>query len=129
MGTGGWNTPLVGAADRGHIDIVKLLLSKGAHVNKMGTEGLTALAAASEGGHIGIVKLLLAKGADINKGDLEGWGTALATAAKEGHTGIVKLLLQKGADGTIKNKRGETAYDLAANKEIRKLIEQRKSKK
>lgn len=40
--------------------------------------------------------------------------TALHCAAQYGHTGVVALLLERGCDPGIRNSRGETALDLAA---------------
>ena len=51
------------ASHEGHIDIVKLLLDKGADVNAKSKDGDTALKAASVKGHTEIVELLKAHGA------------------------------------------------------------------
>jgi ankyrin repeat protein len=59
------DTPLMGAAEHGHQEIVSILLTSGANVNKVNSEGKTALSLAAEKGHLEIVKLLLAAGADI----------------------------------------------------------------
>jgi ankyrin repeat protein len=48
------------------MDIVKLLLEKGADVNPQGEYSDTPLRSACFGGHIDIIKLLLEKGADVN---------------------------------------------------------------
>jgi hypothetical protein len=61
----GKDTPLMGAAEHGHQEIVSILLTSGANVNKVNSEGKTALSLAAEKGHLEIVKLLLAAGADI----------------------------------------------------------------
>ena len=64
------------------MDIVQLMLSKGADPNK-------GLSLAAEYGHMDIVQLLLSKGADPNEG--------LWYAAEGGHMDIVQLMLSKGA--------------------------------
>jgi len=51
-------TPLYWASRIGHIDVVKLLLEKGADVNAADQFGQTPLYWASRIGHIDVVKLL-----------------------------------------------------------------------
>jgi ankyrin repeat protein len=51
----------MGASFRGHTDVVKALLAKGADVNAKSSDGETALIAASVGDHAEIVKMLLAR--------------------------------------------------------------------
>jgi ankyrin repeat protein len=46
----------------------------------------------------------------------------LHNAVIHNHIEIVRLLLETGADGSIKNKKGQTALDLAQSQEIRDLI-------
>lgn len=66
-------TPLFQASAYGRLDVVKLLLAKGAavrftvHDDAEGDDpGCTPLLLAAENGHLEIVRLLLAKGADVN---------------------------------------------------------------
>ncbi len=79
------------AADKGHTEVVKLLIDKGADVNFRENE---ALKYAANMGHTDTVKLLIERGADVNAQD----GKALIEAAYEGHTDTIKLLIEKGAD-------------------------------
>ncbi|KAF8324400.1 ankyrin repeat-containing domain protein [Amanita rubescens] len=81
----------------GHIEIVQMLLDKGADVNEWGGQYGNALHAASFCGYAKIAKLLLDNGADINAMDGE-HGNALQTASSYGHAEIVKFLLNDGAD-------------------------------
>ena len=67
------------AAGRGHADVAKLLLDKGADVNAKTGKGKTALMMAAENGHADIVHALLGKGADVNAKTSNGW-TALLLA-------------------------------------------------
>jgi len=80
---------------------VKLLLDKGADVNKKTDIGETALMTASYGGNVEVVKLLLAKGADINVKNSKG-ETALMIAK------------DKGKD--VMNSKGKTALKMAKEK-------------
>jgi ankyrin repeat protein len=58
------------------------------------------------------VKRLLEKGADIN-GQNDGGNTILHYCASFGRLSMCKHLIRNGANVLIKNKRGETAYDMA----------------
>jgi ankyrin repeat protein len=78
------------AAERGYINIVKLLLP----ISDPTAENSYALQWAAKNKHLEIVKLLLEAGADPKAED----SCALLWAAGEGHLEIVKLLLEAGAD-------------------------------
>ena len=54
------------ASHNGHEEVVKLLIEKGAEVNRTGKAGVTALLAASLQGQGEIVRLLIEKGAEVN---------------------------------------------------------------
>jgi ankyrin repeat protein len=98
-------TALVWASKQGHLQIIKLLLAKGADVNAKDESGLTALVEASGNGGLEIVKFLLAKGADVNGEGNKGW-TALKSAVDHCDVQIVKTLLDKGADINVEGAEG-----------------------
>jgi ankyrin repeat protein len=54
------------ACQNGHIDIVELLIDKGANVNIKNYKGRTGLFVVCLEGRIGLVKLLIDKGVDVN---------------------------------------------------------------
>ena len=70
------------ASQNGHLEIVKLLIEKGANINAQDDDDWTALMDASRKGHLEIVKLLIAnKIANINAQDNYG-RTALMFASQ-----------------------------------------------
>ena len=73
------------------MDIVRLLLERGALIDKAKDNGDTPLIIASEEGHVDTVRLLLEKGASIEEVDNDG-DTPLTTARDNGHSEIVHLL-------------------------------------
>jgi ankyrin repeat protein len=115
-------TALAGASRHGHLQVIKLLLAKGADVNAKGQYERTALSEASGSGHLEIVKLLLVKGADVNAKDDSGW-TALMFAAMDGNVEIVQALLDKGPDiNHVGGMHCTTALDWAESDEVVKLL-------
>ena len=122
----GGYTALQLASMRGHTEVVKLLLDRGASVDEKGEDGDTALMRASYGGHTEVVKLLLDRGASVDEKDTDG-NTALMLASQNSHTEVVKLLLDRGASLTEKNNDGDTALvavnDKNGNTAILALVE------
>ena len=110
-------TALSYAAEKGHDEVVKLLLEKdGIDLNSKSTNSQTALSYAAWNGHNEVVKLLVKKdGIDLNSKDTLGNQTALSYAAEKGHDTVVKLLLEKdGIDLNSKDTYGQTALSYAA---------------
>ncbi len=103
------HTALYYAAEKGHFNIAKLLLDKGAKVNH--ESGDSALLWACHYGHVDIVKLLIENGADVNAKRSIDDSTPLSFAVHRNHKEIVELLLEKGADANVANQHGETALD------------------
>jgi ankyrin repeat protein len=58
-------TPLLWAAENGHVVVVKLLLEKGAKLETKAKYGQTPLLWAAKNSHTAVVKLLLEKGAKL----------------------------------------------------------------
>jgi ankyrin repeat protein len=107
-------TPLLIAAEKGHHEVVELLLDTG-HVNieAKGSDHKTPLATAVEKGYVETATLLLEKGADPNAKDGNGV-TPLLWAARLGYEAVVRLLLEKGADPNAKDGNGVTPLLWAA---------------
>lgn len=97
-------TPLHGAAENGPLELVKLLVSKGAKVNAVDKEFSMPLAKAVQADNLEIAKFLLEQGADktINHSDTE-FQTAIfkASSAK-----MAQLLIANGANVSESDKKG-----------------------
>jgi ankyrin repeat protein len=82
-------TPMLLAAERGHLSVIKILLNRGAAIDA---------------------------GCDCPTSEGAGW-TPLMVAIVDGHDEVAEFLMEKGADMNRKNQAtGETALELAANK-------------
>ena len=125
----GGSTPLHGAAEGGHEEIVELLIVAGADLHArtvpmLGGGGWTPLHSAARQGHREIVELLIANGTDVNSRDSTG-KSSLHDAALEGHKEIVELLIIKGADLNAESGYYGTPLHVAAgigHKEIVELL-------
>lgn len=105
-------TALINAASRGHDQISRKLLSKGADVNARDRSGSTALMEAVQGDHRETTKVLLESGADVNLKDNDGQ-TALMRAAARGRVETVRALLNRGARTDLRDKLGRDALTWA----------------
>lgn len=87
------SSPLIVAAEKGDLQIVKLLLDHSAEVNKY-ENGKTALIAATYNGHLPVVEELLKAGASVDAKGTGSWNgmDALIVARKKKHNNIVRLL-------------------------------------
>jgi ankyrin repeat protein len=76
-GSGVTVTPLYEAVLMGHIDVARLLVARGADINRLprrGTQSLLFLA--DQNGDVDMCRLLIEAGVDLQAGDESGW-TAL----------------------------------------------------
>lgn len=102
-------TPLMLAALTGQTDVAKLLIARGADVNKT---GWTPLHYAASGGHTAMIRLLLEHHAYIDAASPNGT-TPLMMAAMYGTDAAVQLLLDEGADIQLRNQLNLSAADFA----------------
>jgi ankyrin repeat protein len=89
--------PLQGAAFRGNVGTMKLLLARGARIDAQGGFFGTALQAAASMNHLEAVKTLLDSGANPNMTSAGYYGSALAAATALGFKEIIQALANKGA--------------------------------
>lgn len=102
-------SPLMLACLRGHLELARKLIERGADVNKT---GWAPLHYAATNGHVDIMDLLLDHHAYIDAESPNGT-TPLMMAAMYGSSAAVRLLLDAGADSTLRNQLGMTAIDFA----------------
>ena len=76
---------------KGHVDAARLLLEKGAEVDRAMKNGATPLWTACGNGHVDVARLLLARGADAERANQQGT-TPLDAAKKCRHDAVVALI-------------------------------------
>jgi ankyrin repeat protein len=133
------DTPLIIASYRHDYDLARLLIEKGADVNKKNHFGASPFWGACFMGDYKLVKLFIDK-AEIDspgkfpdvlkkKGEKKQFVdnmTPLMVASKSGNIKIVRLLLSRGADIRLKDSLGRSAIDYASqfnNLDIKKLLQ------
>ena len=90
-------TPLHTAAYGGKLNIVGLLLGRGADANATTGTGSAPLHGAALYGHEAVVRLLVEKGANVNAANQAGY-TPLTNASSSGIAPTVKFLVEAGAN-------------------------------
>lgn len=106
-------TPLMLAAIHNQLELAKILIQRGADVNK---PGWTPLHYAATRGHREMMRLLIENDAYIDSDSGNGT-TPLMMAAYFASPLAVKLLLEEGADPTLVNTANVSALDMALSKD------------
>ncbi|KAM9212476.1 protein phosphatase 1 regulatory subunit 12B isoform 5-T5 [Dugong dugon] len=109
------------ACSSGETDEVKKLLARGADINTVNVDGLTALHQACIDENLDMVKFLVENRANINQQDNEGW-TPLHAAASCGYLNIAEYFINHGANVGIVNSEGEVPSDLAEEPAMKDLL-------
>jgi hemoglobin len=119
--TGNGSTLLHAAAGAWDVDRVKLLLEKGARVDRGDSPLYTAAnryvaraERSAESGRI-VAEILIGRGADVNRSAGVENQTSLHMAARRGNLAIAQVLLDGGAALEARDKKGETPLRRAVN--------------
>ena len=106
-------TPLLIAAQQGHLETAQYLAGHGAAVDQATSDGATPLLIAAQEGHLEVAQYLVEQGAQVNQATNDGV-TPLLIAALKGHLEVVQYLVGQGAQVDQANKNGATPLYVAA---------------
>lgn len=122
-------SPIHVATEKGNVDILKILIENGAHLDMLTRPGYSAAHLAVFSYQPQTLKLLLENGADKNIKDPDG-NTLLSSAVmhydEEDGDAIIKMLLDVGIDPQVPNNHGNNLFKLLKmpkNKSIKYLFE------
>lgn len=107
-------TALHFAADKGDVDMVKILLAAKANPNAPDRTGRSPLTIAANNKHAEVLKLLIGAGGNIELRDQMG-GTPVLWAAGLGSPDTVKILVDAGANPNVVDRQGMTPLIWAAS--------------
>ena len=85
------------ASQKGHCDVVQLLLLAKANANQASTDGVSPLHVASIDGNSDVVQLLISAKANVNQKSSKNGRGPLFNASRDGHCDVVRILLSAGA--------------------------------
>ena len=116
-------TPLGFAAYFGHIELVKIMIERGADVNfhSKNAQNVAPLHSAVSAKHTEIIDLLIKNGADINAKQ-ENNVTPLMQAAHHGDIEMVRKFLELGANKSAVTSDGKTALTYAEESQSEEVI-------
>ncbi|MCU0534960.1 MAG: ankyrin repeat domain-containing protein [Hydrococcus sp. Prado102] len=106
-------TPLMLAASKGHINVVRVLLDRQANLQLRDCFGRDAMSLACIKGHLEVVRALIQAGVSVNRQDVEG-DTPLLMALSNQHKKLARFLIESGAEVNAQNNDGRTPLMAAA---------------
>lgn len=107
---------LILAATRGHDQLVRELLVRGADLEALDPDGYTALGRAAVNGHLTTLKVLINAGAEVNV-VAEG-RSILMRVVQANNMLLAQLLIAADADVNFRDERGDTALRIARRNEF-----------
>ena len=110
----GKETPLMNASSYGHVDVVRMLVTRGANLHAADSQGRTPLHYAAGGGHHAVVRLLLDSGADPSKRDASGY-TAADSASHTFDPTFAQLYREWGMPDRYSLERADVAWEPAGD--------------
>ncbi|CAF0726075.1 unnamed protein product [Brachionus calyciflorus] len=114
-------TALTLASYKGHVDVVRYLLEKGADCEHKTDEMHTALMEACMDGHVEVAKILIENGASVNMPP-DAFESPLTLAACGGHVELADLLIDNHADLEERNDEGYTPLMEAAREGHEEMV-------
>ena len=118
-------TPLMIAAEEGHINAVTSLVKCGVNVHLQDKDGQTALHHAMQSPQTSICEVLsclIKNGADVNAHTFRN-ETPLMLASRDDHVNVVTFLIKHGADVDLQDKDGDIALHYAASSSLPEIVE------
>ncbi|CAM9148163.1 unnamed protein product, partial [Heterosigma akashiwo] len=115
------NTPLVWAAEGGHLACVEALLAAGVPADAPGYLGATAVSRAARRGHVEVLRALLAAGADPDAPNVK-LQYPLHFAAFKQQREAVGALLEGGANPLVLDRKGRSPAQDTADAGIREVL-------
>ena len=116
-------TALGEAAVAGHLDVVRLLLDRGADPSLANSNGDTTLMMAARRDHVGVVRELAARGAALDAAHPATGGTAFHWACDCNQPECMAALVELGCDTGMKDKDGMTGKQRAKRRGHRAVLE------
>jgi ankyrin repeat protein len=109
---GNGRSPLHRGAESGNMELIRLLLDRGAEINAENVGGHTPLHFGAFAGHVEVLRVLLDNGARIDHQGKDG-SVPLHFACGQGKMEAIEYLIQRGANLKIENNAGKLPLDWA----------------